>query len=313
MKYYLLNLAAFSVVLILLFLGTVFILSEIHEFKPSTYFHYKEFNSAFIERDYELIAIGNSKLLQSLDKDILQKKINLKTVILGFTAANISVSRLTLEAYLNRCVKKPKVVLFEVSWFSFNPNRTHLYDITGDLQLTDPSLFKYIFRYGKKYRNNYFKAIKRQILYSKLNINNNSVKPNNENNFNKKNYNFDLVSFEKVFPTHFAGFDKILLEDFNKIVSICKKNDIELILYTSPEDSEYSLNQIDRKEVKQVFYNLSSTNEKIIYLDYTLGGALYNEKFEFWLEDSHHIYENELFTEKLVKDIKESQKHKVFK
>lgn len=104
-----------------------------------------------------------------------------------------------------------------------------------------------------------------------------------------------------------------MIDDFHEIVSLCKINNIELILYTAQEDREYSLMQKDRNEVKQVFYNFSTLNETIIYLDYTLVDELYDEKFEFWLLDSHHIYKKELFTEELVKDIKKAQFSKVYK
>lgn len=309
MKHFIINFTTYLVVLILLIFVIVFILSEKHQFKPSPKYNYKEFNSAFNNKNYDLIAIGNSKLLSSLDKEILQNKTNFKSAILGYSESNISVSRLTLEAYLNKCIKKPKIVLFEVSWFSFNSKRTDLHNITGDLQLKDLSLFKYFFRYGRKSSNNYFQALKKQILNTKLDTNIIFGNHNRKKFTNKKNYKFDILSFEKIFPNHFAGFDKLLIDDFNEIVSLCKKNKIELILYTSPEDREYSLNQKDREKVKQVFYNLSNSNASIIYLDYTLGGALYDEKYEYWLADSHHIYNNELFTEKLVKDIKKARTH----
>lgn len=303
MKHYLLNFTAFLAGLILLIVGIVIFLSKIHEFKPSPKYNYKEFNKAFLEKDYDLIAVGNSKLLCSLDKRIIQNKTNLKSAVLGYSESNISVSRLTLEAYLNKCIKKPKVVLFEVSWFSFNAKRTNFHNITGDLQLKDFSLFKYFFRYGRKSSDNYFQALKKQIPLIKLDTS--IVFRNQITNkiINTKNYKFDELSFKKIFPNHLAGFDKILMEDFYEIVSICKKNEIELILYTAPEGLEYTISQKDRNEVKKVFNDLSSKNESIIYLDYTLGGELYDEKFEYWLADSHHIYEKELFTEILAKDI----------
>ena len=309
MKHYLLNFAAYLTGLILLIFIIIFILSENHEFKPSPKYNYKEFNNAFTNKDNDLIAIGNSKLLASLDKSILQNGTNFKSAILGYSESNISVSRLTLEAYLDKCIKKPKIVLFEVSWFSFNSKRTGLKNITGDLQLKDLSLFKYFFRYGRKSSNNYFQALKKQILYAELDTSIIFGNHGRRNITNKKNYKFDLLTFNKIFPTHFAGSDNVLKEDFNSIVSLCKKNDIELILYTAPEDKEYSLAQKDRNVIKKVFNDLSLLNETIIYLDYSLGGELYDEKFEYWLADSHHIYNNELFTKKLVKDIKKARTH----
>ena len=110
---------------------------------------------------------------------------------------------------------------------------------------------------------------------------------------------------EVIFPDHVAGIDKLLLRDFNSIVDMCKKENIELILFTAPEDEKYSNLQKDINEIKSIYLNTSKSNSNIYYLDYTLGGDLYDKEFEKWLRDSHHINENVLFTKKLLKDIKE--------
>lgn len=275
-----------------------------HQFRPSKMYYSSEFDSAFKERNSEIIAIGNSKLLSSIDKEVLEEQLKFKTSILGYSSSNISVSRLTLEAYLHNCITKPKIVLLEVSWFTFNKDRTTFHTITGDLVLEDPFLLKYLFRYSPRFWDNFKETLKQQKRKQIDSLNINYSSRFGEKKPLSKDYTFKYKDFEVVFPTHNAGIENLLLEDFYKIVELCKDNNILLILYTAPEDEEYSLAQKDRKTIMNIFYNISSKEEQIIYLDYTLGGKYYNKQFELWLQNSHHINENDLFTKKLTDDVK---------
>jgi hypothetical protein len=54
-----------------------------------------------------------------------------------------------LESYLNNCFKIPEIVLMEVSWFTFNNQRTHFHRIAGDLFVKDPWLWSNYFDYDK--------------------------------------------------------------------------------------------------------------------------------------------------------------------
>lgn len=295
----------FSCILVLLLVLGYILFSSLHEFTPSDMYYHDEFNKAFTERNSELLALGNSKLLSSLDKDVLQEKLQLTSSILGYSSANISISRLTLESYLHTCLVPPKVVLLEVSWFTFNENRTIFHSISGGLLLRDYRLFSSAFRYAPQMYHNVSRTIQRQILDWLGHSHTTSYHAAfEERNPSIKGYSFDMADFEKVFPTHCAGINPLLLEDFYSIVELCKHNGIQLILYTAPEDKEYTLLQKDRSEVKEIFTTLANSESNIVFLDYTLGGDLYNEAFELWLRDSHHMNEKDLFTATLAQDIK---------
>jgi len=269
-------------------------------------YYYSEFDDAFLKQDYELVAIGNSRLLASIDKSVLEKELNLKTALLGYSSANISISFLILESYLNNCSTLPKVIILEVSWVTFDENRTAFHAFSGDLMIKDTRLVKYIFRYWPKLLQNYIASIFNQIKPNLSNKTSITFESRSEkSNPQEKSYIFEKNTFEKIFPSHVSGMSNLLIEDFYSIVDLCKKNNLQLILYSSPEDKDYSLLQENKVEIIKIFNDISSSKNNIYFLDYTMGGNLYDKKFEYWLRDSDHINDNDLFTLKLTQDIKE--------
>ena len=306
MKYFLKKIVLFSIKPILLITILLFFTNQIHEYSPSTAYYSDEFNKAFNQKDFELIAIGNSKLLSSIDKKVLEEKLTFKSAILGYSSSNISISKLTLESYLNKCLIKPKLVLLEVSWFTFNKERTHFHRISGDLFLKDFKLWQNYLKYYPEINNKIGKSITKTLK-------NSIIKSQDDRNYDEKflkktpylkEYSFEKEKFEIVFPNYIAGIDDLLLKDFESIVKMCLNNNIHLILYSAPEDEEYSKMQKDNKEVKDIFIKTALNSSTVSFLDYTLGGELWDKKHEMWLKNSHHINENDLFTKTLSKDIK---------
>lgn len=297
----------------LIFIGVFLLVSLIvalfvgatHKFIPHHKFYNHEFEKAFKDRDIEFLAIGNSKLLASLDKGVIEKELGYKTAILGCMFSNMSVTKLSLQSYLNKCTEYPKVVLMEVSWFAFNTKRTDVNDVAGTLVLNDLSLWREAVNYYPKLNDPIKRSIVKQLLHK--------VRPTNpvdyaveftEKTPNIKDYKWNQTEFEKVFPDHIAGVDPFLLQEYKAIVKMCKDNNIKLVLYTAPEATEYASLQTDAEVVKNQFKNTKDA----IYLDYTIGGDLFKKDYELWLRDSHHLNENDLFTEVLVSDIKASIK-----
>ncbi|CAM1333286.1 hypothetical protein [Tenacibaculum aestuariivivum] len=306
MKKFLLKIILFSAIPIFIIIILLFMMDRLHKYTPSKMYYSNEFNKAFNKKDVELIALGNSKLLSSIDKEKLDQKTGLKSAILGYSSANISISKLILESYLNKYLQKPKLVLLEVSWFTFNKKRTHFHGISGDLFIKDYRLWKNYFDYypeinskiaSATYKNliNLIRTEKTYISYNDKFI---------EKTPFSKEYLFNIKDFEVVFPNHIAGINQLLLKDFKSIINMCKEHNIKLILYSAPEDEQYSKMQQDIKDVKDIFYKAATDNLNVFYLDYTLGGDFWDKKYEMWLLNSHHINENDLFTEVLLLDIK---------
>ena len=94
--------------------------------------------------------------------------------MLGVRSSNMSISKLILESYLNKCTITPSIVLLEVSWFSFNNKRTDFdHSIAGSLFSNDHKLFLSNFYKYEKSQFIYFSYVKskiKTILFSFLNI-----------------------------------------------------------------------------------------------------------------------------------------------
>lgn len=304
MRKFIYKISSFLFVGSLIILISYFFISHKHTFIPNNMYYCNEFNKAFKNGNYDLIAIGNSKLLSSIDGNVLKKELKLSNAILGYSSSDMSISKLTLKSYLDICKIKPKFLLLEVSWFSFNNVRTGFHLIDGNLFLTDPLLFRYFFRYYPKSFNDIKSRTFTQIKYSfiKPKYIDYSSRHNNVKDINTKTYVFNKKNFFKIFPNQKAGINNLLLNDFYDIIKTCEENKIKVILYTAPEDKEYVSMQKDRSKIFDIFYNMSK-RPYVTYLNYTVGGNLYKEDYEKWLENSHHLNENTLFTKVLIKDI----------
>ncbi|WP_452231446.1 hypothetical protein [Lacinutrix sp. MEBiC02595] len=314
MKSYISKIILFLIPLFLLVLLLLVLAKQKHQFRSSSYYYFDEFDSAFYEKDANIVALGNSKLLSAIDKTAFEENNQHKVAVLGYSSANISISKLTLESYLNNCSKLPQLILLEVSWFTFNKERTHLHNIAGDLFVNDPKLWKHYFEYSGDLSSGIRRAFS---LSLKLSASQNQKGTSYANKFKPKsplikNYTFNLKDMEILFPNHLAGVDKKLLKDYNAIVDMCVENQVTLILFTAPEDEEYSKAQNDIHNIKSIFEASSKSNLNVFYLDYTFGGALWDKKYELWLKDSHHINENDLFSLKLLNDIKMKTDTKVY-
>ena len=275
-------------------------------FKPNQMYINKDFRYAFnLNKPFDNIIIGNSKSISALSAKVLSKELTQKTIQLGFSSGNISVTKLILESAIK---KNPNIknIILEVSWFTFNNLRTTFHkQIVADLIYNNPSLlinikdhpnilgvliyrsFKKIFDYvtNTKYiKSNYYNRYQGII-----------------NNKYRKNYSFDTKKAQNLFGKRFtAGIDKKLLNDFLEIIRICKTKNINLILYTAPEDELYTKSQNDKKSIKQFFQKAALHNKNIHYLDFTIDGSFFDKNFENLLYDSHHIFHKEIFTKHFI-------------
>lgn len=302
MKYFLKKIILFIGIGIVPFLIFYSFIVYNHVFLPSEMYYSNEYNESFTNGNKELIAIGNSKLLSSLNKTVIEKKLDVSMANLGYSSANISISKLVLETYLDRCIIQPKYVLLEVSWFTFNKRRTNFHAVSGDLFLKNNSLYKYFNMYPKAYTNlkSTITLQVKNLVFKTQDIDYSIIKKN-KSSFNKLTFN--RINFENNFPNHKAGNDSKLRQDFNEIVNLCTSNGIILILYTAPESEAFFKLQKDNTKIIKTYTEVAKINDSIVYLNYTYGGKLYNKEHEKWLYDSQHIYEDTMFTEILVSDI----------
>lgn len=250
MKKFLYKFTLFLVLLILVVLSIHLLAKRNHVFISNELYYKDAFNKAYKYGDFDVLVLGNSKVLSAIDKKTLTENKQNNVGMLGYSSSNVSVTKLILESYLNKNIVKPKLVLFEVSWFTFNNERTGFHDIIGDLFIEDPSLWNNYNDYDKEMLLFKIKKAYKKSLTNLFKLNNNSNKNSYEDTFKAsspftKNYSFDQNKFEELFPEHVANIDALLLRDFNVIVEMCKANNIKLILFSAPEDEVYSKNQSD--------------------------------------------------------------------
>jgi len=280
----------------------LFYIVKTHEFQPEVMYYSQDFNNAFHhKKPYKLISIGNSKSLSAIDKQTLEEEMGTEVGRLGYMGSDVSTTRLIFESYLNHCTEKPQVVFFEVSWGTFNKEKTFFHLINGDLFLLDPNLWKR----GYKYFPEIIQSI-RTSVENNLRSKYSKKSPVNYDAYvvdsspSTKDYEFDLPRFEFAYPNHIAGVHPLLFEDYQAILDLCELHNIELVLYNAPEDEVYVNLQIDRQEILTIFRE----NKKNEYIDFTMGSPLYRKDFELWMQDHNHINERDLFTKVLTDEIK---------
>jgi hypothetical protein len=304
MKQFIKKIFLFSSSILVFLISVIVLFHYLHVFPINERNKNTEFEIAFEKGNFEMLLLGNSKIGAAINKEVLEKKMNMSAVLINYVAADLSVSKLTLESYLNICKVKPKIVFLEVSWFSFNTKRTTFYSIAGHLFLRDLTLFKHFFKYNQVSRL-ITKAIYEILDFKFFTNNKNSLVKIKNNNFseNTKDYSFDRNKFMKNFPNQKAGVDSLLLDSYYSIIKMCKDENIKLILFSAPEDEEYVQAQLDKDKIKNIFKSSTDLYKNLVYLDYTPYGEFWEKKYEFWLKDSHHIFQDSLFTEEFTDDI----------
>jgi hypothetical protein len=285
---------------------TLFICVATSEIKPDKTYFCKEYKDYLNNNnDADILVIGNSKALSSLSSDVLYSETNKKAYNMSYSGANIEFSRNLLNSYLSNTRHKPLMCILEVSWFSLSTLRTtYPHDKPQiDLKIGD------------------VKQIINSIRHNRADLVKNIVKRISNKDtayvdwwdgdpkkagmvFDPDKFNIDEM--HKIFPTLEAGVDSRLLKSYYDIISICKNNNIELILYTAPEAAVFTKNQKDRDIVKNIFIK-SVRDNNLVYLDFTVEGKYYSRQLDDMLYDSHHIRRTEDFTKLFLATLKKQK------
>ena len=285
---------------VLTFLNLMSILTYDLYFSPSEMYYAQDFQEAFKDYDADMLILGNSKSLSSLDAKLIAEHFGNTTYHLGYSSGDIQLSNVILTSYLSRAKIKPNTIFLEVSWFTFDSRRTSFHSRFGNLfYLDNPQVFY------PELLTLFNRVIPTRVMAFLSKLKHTDTKDYGSRFLNRKspyqkNYRFEPLSFTKTFPNNLAEIHPRLKENFMDIIETCQNNSINIVLYSSPEDSTYATYQLNKKEIFQIYHSL----EGIDFLDYTLGGDFYKKEFELILSDSHHINYPELFTDTFLKDLK---------
>jgi hypothetical protein len=282
----------------------MFLFLATREVKPDKTYFYNDFKDYLQNKgDAEILVLGNSKALSSLSSPVIHSETNNKTYNMSYAGANLEFTRNLLISYLKNALHKPSICILEVSWFSFSRQRTSYPHDKPQLDLKICNT-KQIFNSMRHNRAAIIKNMAKQFASTKSSyIDWWDGDPKKAGTVFDVN-NFNVKEMYEVFPKLEAGVDQKLLECYRDIITICKSNNIELIVYTAPEALVYIQKQKDRELVKSLI--LKSVQEHDIeYMDFSADGKNYSSKLDGMLYDSHHVRRTEdftkLFLETLIK------------
>jgi hypothetical protein len=277
-------------------------------FRPDENYFSQDFVKGFLGGySAQIILLGNSRVLSGLSSPMMENITGKKVLQLGYSSSNLSMTRMVLESYLRKAVTPPETAILEVSWFTFNPDRTGFHrQFAGDLAMNDPCLLYYSFRYSELFQSWLLRLAGAAVMSSSISYTDYTMVKKEEfagNDSTIKDYSVDIKNLEKIFPDHVAGVDPELLEDFDAIADLCIRSNIRLVLYTGPEDAGYTALQKDKEEVRRIFLE-AARNPGVSYLDYTSDGSLYRKSNENILLNSDHIFFEDIFTRQFTADLK---------
>jgi hypothetical protein len=279
---------------------------ENFRFHPDKGNFHDEYNRAFTEGDMDILLLGSSRILSATDSSLFQKHLNLKTSQLGFTQSNLSYSYDLLKAYLNESIQNPKYIILDISWFSFDTKRLSYKPYAAYFVYRNPKLFlEELITNKKNHLKSGFITLGRSVeRITKKQINHSNVKARKQPQDSMvKSYFFERnqLNFLKTFPAGKSELEMDEIESLQKIITLCKKKNINLIFLTTPEDQTFSLNQVNRNQVYDTINKYVSNRP---WLDYSLNGLYYQKSLENILSDSHHVYFEKTFTRILIQDLK---------
>lgn len=296
----------YSVLLAIFFGIPLFSNMATPEFPPRNMNFNLHYNNSFVNKERsDVIILGNSRSLSSLDSDILTKMTNLSVRHLGFSSSSPQNNYYTLQAFIDS-VGAPKTIVYEVSWMSFskkrlNTNRKHLYDVYYYLKEKSPLQHSFDMGFYIEYTLRFYKQYR--VPYKK----NKNFGYSNHLNQQPKNMSFlEKKSILKILEKNSLNLkqDKVYLDFFHKIINLVIENKINLILYTAPESKELVEMQKDRMNHLSLFYKLADRYNNIKYLNFAPKGEFYESRFRNFLKDSHHLINPQEFSEIFAKHIR---------
>ena len=195
------------------------------------------------EQHLNYIVLGSSTGLTTLNTKTIDSILNWKGLNLSMDDSSLNSHVLMLEYFLSLGKKTDKVILCVTPWDLQNEKNTlNDNDYRFLTEISNPVIYKhynsydnegfpvlkyskYIPMLGMSYYNN-------ELFYPALFT---SIQPRKRNRFDDKG-NFTYPNSRKGVEDRKASTEQVLIKNpaFTRIQTLCKKNDIELIIYQSP-------------------------------------------------------------------------------
>lgn len=286
---------------ILMFLGNLIFEKRPDYFFEKSQISLMDFSKSFNSYNPDILILGNSKALSSINSNEFEKVTRRKCANLSVKASNFEVNYFTLIKHLKNN-KAPSELYFEISFFSFDKNRLNSKYQTdsfffGNLVDDYNISFKWnewikLFDINKEI-DNFLRMIFLNHsfdYYGNRNLNCSEVQIKK---FNKNKY-------LQTFPEGLALIDNNQLDYLKKIKNLCKEKKIRISFYSAPESQEYYSIQTNPNEAIDVIKKIFPNSD---YFDFRPQGKYFDYSNTKLLGDSHHVACTNTFTHYFVKEV----------
>jgi hypothetical protein len=292
-----------AVVLLLILLFT-YLIPPFHSDKGN---FSRDYRTAFQNGDAEVLILGSSRAAAAFDTEVLATELKLRTYNLAFNQANLGYSADLLEAYLEDCSQPPEYIILDVSWFSFDNRRLSYKEYAANFIFTHPQVFyaDLMLNRNRPLANGFMTILRAAERSNKPDVNFDSNRGRYaDQDSSQISYTFspEDEGFLRTFPGGEAGITSEEQEAFEQLIQLTREYNIQLILFTSPEDEVFSQSQVNRSAV---YDYLQIYSQNLNWMDYSLDGNLYDKKLELLLRDSHHIHYKESFSRIFAEDFRQ--------
>ncbi|MFZ9847873.1 MAG: hypothetical protein ACO3EE_06930 [Flavobacteriales bacterium] len=238
--------------------------------------------------DFDVVIFGSSRAARNIRASELSKELKIKAYNFGFLGSNIDFHELLLNYYLKSNNKKPKLIVlalddteefFEKSNIGFRLDYLYpwiKYPLVKET-INEREPFTYL-SLSKAYP---YKKCNLPTLYKTRG----TVAPTDtivtcgSMPIRYKSLTFDTMQFNNYFTYNKSKESPYLIDKFTSFLSLCKKNNINLLLVYGPNYAP-RINQFSQRIIE-----LSKGNNNIFFYQNT------NEKFKEkqWFCDKYHL------------------------
>ncbi len=242
----------------------------------------------FLEaQDYDMIYIGSSRAECSFYPPVIDSMTGLRSYNIGMTGATMPFIRASLEAYLVNS-KAPEYVVLNLDIHSFTDSPDTIFDFPRYFPyLSNPALLKGLqeadhrftaFRWLAPYSMPYFNA-----HYLDASLRGWTNKPGNYDAAYTRGWapslpNDSIGDLDTITIRPFVSEPPAFIwENLDRIDSICKKNNIRLILVLSPIFPRLDKQMLNAFECKMRFRSYA-TSKELAFIDLS-GCCLFDKRY----------------------------------
>jgi hypothetical protein len=256
---------------------------------------FAKLRETFLEpQDYDMIYIGSSRAECSFYPPIIDSVTGLRSYNIGMKGATMPFIRASLEAYLVHS-KAPKYVVLNIDIHSFTDSPDTVFDFPRYFPyLSNPALLKGLQEADPRF-NTFTWCAPYSMPYFNAHYLDASLRgwTNNPGNYdaaytrgwapsltNDSIGDLDTITMKPVIPEP----PDFIWKNLDRIVSLCRENNIELIIVISPLFHRLEDNIADSGRRRDEFRNYAASNH-LAFMDFT--GYLRTEKDLF--SDPAHL------------------------